>query len=219
MWLRFRSDLTEHEDKYMNAVTIEGISPATIAEANGAIVFLREQGADIAAEAVEKLLQHRCKTALRPNVMRCGGCNLRVTGMVTTASCPNGCGPLWPATWKEECLSAERERDEYVAAAKIKALTKLTRVEIDRIAHFAIDSDHLAKDEWESAGLYDFAHAVSGGIGVVDDLAALVRRLAHALKNAKPDNSLVGSALDFLKRHGIDVGPLRVESLNEGEGK
>lgn len=112
----------------------EPLSPAKLAEVNGAIVFLREQGANIAADAVETLLQHCGKPALRPNVMRCGRCKLRVTGIVATASCPNGCGPLWPATWEEECLTAERDRDEFLQIAQRIAIEKAElRREADRL--------------------------------------------------------------------------------------
>ena len=43
----------------------------------------------------------------------------------------------------------------------------------------------------------------------VDDLAALVVRLAHALKKAQPDNGLPAKAMDYLNRHGLQPSPLR----------
>ncbi|MCA0214568.1 MAG: hypothetical protein LCH79_15490 [Proteobacteria bacterium] len=70
-----------------------------------------------------------------PGVMHCARCkfklhrmNLNVNvGTVTagnnkTEPCPNGCGPLWPVTWKQEaddCMkSAESLLDRAVAAEK-----------------------------------------------------------------------------------------------------
>ncbi len=53
---------------------------------------------------------------VRPNVMRCAKCKLRVTGALSTALCPNGCGPLWAVTWKEECQAAEAQLDDASAA-------------------------------------------------------------------------------------------------------
>lgn len=44
---------------------------------------------------------------------------------------------------------------------------------------------------------------------VVDDLAALVGRLAHSLKNAAPNSELPAQALDYLKRHRLQGSPLR----------
>jgi hypothetical protein len=44
---------------------------------------------------------------------------------------------------------------------------------------------------------------------VVDDLAALVGRLAWSLKNAKPDSDLPAQALDYLKRMRVQGSPLR----------
>lgn len=43
----------------------------------------------------------------------------------------------------------------------------------------------------------------------VDDLAALVKRLAHSLRQAAPDNDLPEKALDYLRRKGMQGSPLR----------
>lgn len=42
-----------------------------------------------------------------------------------------------------------------------------------------------------------------------DELAALVRRLAHSLRKASPDNELADKALDYLKRNGLTGSILR----------
>ncbi len=95
------------------------------------------------------------------------------------------------------------------APAAPAAPGKMTREAIDRAAHYAIDSDLLAPVDWEAAGFYDFAHALTGGIGVVDDLRTLVVRLARALRQAAPANDLADKAADYLRRHGLDGSPLR----------
>lgn len=43
----------------------------------------------------------------------------------------------------------------------------------------------------------------------VEDLAALVRRLAHALDKPSGNTLLARQALDYLKRHGLQGSPLR----------
>ena len=43
------------------------------------------------------------------------------------------------------------------------------------------------------------------------DLAALVRRLARALRTADPGSKLPHDALDYLRRAGLDGKPLRQE--------
>ena len=43
----------------------------------------------------------------------------------------------------------------------------------------------------------------------VDDLAMLVRRLAHALRKSAPDHDLPEKALDYLARHSLTASPLR----------
>lgn len=53
----------------------------------------------------------------------------------------------------------------------------------------------------------------------VDDLAALVRRLAHALRKATPGHELPGRALDYLKRKGLQGTPLRSQLGREGKMK
>lgn len=47
---------------------------------------------------------------------------------------------------------------------------------------------------------------------VTDDLAALVRRLAHSLKKAVPSNDLPEKAMDYLKRKDLQGSPLRDEA-------
>lgn len=81
---------------------------------------------------------HTQRQDLVPGVMRCAKCEFQLyrtnlnmgAGTVTagnsnTEPCPNGCGPLWPVTWKQwaEQLqdSAERlaiERNDLLADAK-----------------------------------------------------------------------------------------------------
>lgn len=43
----------------------------------------------------------------------------------------------------------------------------------------------------------------------VDDLAALVARLARELRRAAPGNDLPDRAVDYLKRHGLQGSPFR----------
>lgn len=44
---------------------------------------------------------------------------------------------------------------------------------------------------------------------VTEDLAALVRRLAHSLRKAAPGNDLPEKALDYLRREALQGSPLR----------
>jgi len=43
----------------------------------------------------------------------------------------------------------------------------------------------------------------------VDDMAALIRQLAHSLRSARPSHDLPARALDYLKRHGLQGTVLR----------
>ena len=96
------------------------------------------RGSDL-IEFARALLAEQARTEpdLAPGVMRCARCKFRLNrinlnvnvnvGTVTagdnkTEPCPNGCGPLWPVTWKQEaddCMkSAESLLDRAVAAEK-----------------------------------------------------------------------------------------------------
>ena len=44
---------------------------------------------------------------------------------------------------------------------------------------------------------------------VANNLAAIVRRLAHALRDVSPTHDLPGKALDYLKREGFAGQPIR----------
>lgn len=94
------------------------------------------RGSDL-IEFARALLAEQARTEpdLAPGVMRCARCKFRLhrinlnvnVGTVTagdnkTEPCPNGCGPLWPVTWKEEAEEAmavaEGLCDRAVAAEK-----------------------------------------------------------------------------------------------------
>lgn len=53
---------------------------------------------------------------------------------------------------------------------------------------------------------------------VVDDLAQLVKRLAHALKKSTPNNDLPKKALDYLRREQILGEPMR-DMMEAGLGE
>ena len=70
------------------------------------------------SQVFDELEQHFSSHSIRDNVMRCPRCRLRVTGIFSSARCPNDCGPLWAVTWKEECLEAEAMVEKLVLEAK-----------------------------------------------------------------------------------------------------
>lgn len=97
----------------------------------------RDEASAIEAWNTRALLagQARTEPDLAPGVMRCARCKFRLNrinlnvnvGIVTagnnkTEPCPNGCGPLWPVTWKQEAEEAmtvaEGLCDRVVAAEK-----------------------------------------------------------------------------------------------------
>lgn len=118
---------------------------------------------------------------LVPGVMHCAKCkfqlvrtNLYVRSGTTgpgdskTEPCPNGCGPLWPVTWRQWAEEAQATAERFFEEVKAER----------------------AK---------------------VDDLSALVRRLAHALDKPSGNTLLAKQALDYLHRHGLQGSVLRDE--------
>jgi hypothetical protein len=68
---------------------------------------------------------------IAPGVMRCAKCKFKLirqslnvnVGTVTAGGshsepCPNGCGPLWPVTWREEALEADQAAEAMFDRAK-----------------------------------------------------------------------------------------------------
>lgn len=79
-----------------------------------------------ALEAAEKLIAELQSDAIAPGIMRCAGCGFVLTknninmaaGTITagdskTEPCPNGCGPLWPVTWKEQALQMRDDSESW----------------------------------------------------------------------------------------------------------
>ena len=63
---------------------------------------------------------------LAPGVMRCAKCEIQLirtnlyvksgasgAGDSKTEPCPNGCGPLWPVTWKQYAEQAHEQLDKH----------------------------------------------------------------------------------------------------------
>ena len=65
------------------------------------------------------------------------------------------------------------------------------------------ENKRMAREAWNAAP------RGTGNDLLVDDLASLLRRLAHSLRKAAPDNDLPGKALDYLQRHGQAGAVLR----------
>lgn len=55
--------------------------------------------------------------------------------------------------------------------------------------------------------------------GQVDDLVALVARLARSLRKAAPADALSDRALDYLRRKGLNPSPLRTAEPPQASGE
>ncbi|EAT6751320.1 ead/Ea22-like family protein [Salmonella enterica] len=77
-------------------------------------------------EAAEKRIAELQSSVIAPGIMRCAGCGFVLTknninmaaGTITagdnnTEPCPNGCGPLWPVTWKEQALQMRDDSEQW----------------------------------------------------------------------------------------------------------
>ncbi|EFJ7594907.1 ead/Ea22-like family protein [Escherichia coli] len=92
-------------------------------------------------ETAEKRIAELSAAVIAPGIMRCAGCGFVLTknninmaaGTITagyskTEPCPNGCGPLWPVTWKEQALEM-RDRSEQWFEELQEAQKRITELE------------------------------------------------------------------------------------------
>jgi len=93
-----------------------------------------------------------------PGAMRCAKCNFRLqrnviytstgnigAGTSETEPCPNGCGPLWPITWKEDAIeSAEQAEKWFLEIIELKK--QLSALQSHAPAHDAVDLAELKRD-------------------------------------------------------------------------
>ncbi len=106
--------LVAETDLKANAEFIAAFSPAT------AIALIRMlQDANSRNDELRS-------SVIAPGIMRCAGCgfvltknNLNMSAGTVTAGdsksepCPNGCGPLWPVTWKEQALEMRDDSEKW----------------------------------------------------------------------------------------------------------
>lgn len=77
-------------------------------------------------QAAENRIAELQSSVIAPGIMRCTGCGFVLTknninmaaGTITagdsnTEPCPNGCGPLWPVTWKEQALQMRDSSEQW----------------------------------------------------------------------------------------------------------
>ena len=71
------------------------------------------------------------------------------------------------------------------------------------------DGGHYQAEHGTKKACDDAQQRASATHGAADELAMLVRRLAHALQKAAPDNNLPKTAMDYLSIAGFAGSPMR----------
>ncbi|WP_082844830.1 ead/Ea22-like family protein [Enterobacter genomosp. O] len=102
--------------------------------------------ADDAEERIAELLS----AVIAPGIMRCAGCGFVVTknsinmnaGTITagdskTEPCPNGCGPLWPVTWKEQAIEMRDSSEQWFEELQ-EVRQRIAELERERVAMEAV---------------------------------------------------------------------------------
>lgn len=131
-----------------------------------AAASLAEENSDLKRklEAAEKRVAELSSSVIAPGKMRCAGCGFVLTknninmnaGTITagdskTEPCPNGCGPLWPVTWKEQAIemrdSSEQWFEELQEArqrvAELEALARgVKQFSEFQICHYGATEDY-----------------------------------------------------------------------------
>lgn len=112
-------------------------------------------------EAARRRIAELESSVIAPGIMRCANCSFVLTknsinmsaGTITAGDsksepCPNGCGPLWPVTWREKALQARDDSEQWfedlqAAKARITELESRT-ITIEPFRSFVTDTDLAA---------------------------------------------------------------------------
>lgn len=141
-------------------------------------------------ESAEKRIAELQSSVIAPGIMRCAGCGFVLTknninmsaGTVTAGDsksepCPNGCGPLWPVTWKEQALEMRDDSEKWFLElqeakkqiAEMEAHTITVQLPADNAAESESPEDDATAwfDEgWNARGKADKEALIAAGIGV-----------------------------------------------------
>lgn len=102
---------------------------------------------------------------------------------------------------------AEKDRDGWIACH-----AQLFRKLGNLLAVIHRDGGHYQSEHGIDKAIEDAQQRICdtfAGLGAADELAMLVRRLAHALQKAWPDSDLPKVAMDYLSIAGLAGSPLR----------
>lgn len=109
-----------------------------------------------------------------------------------------------------ESISTEQDAClRYVAAANPAAVLEL--IQTIRDLQSSVQGLKTGYEAYErvNAGLRAECEALRNKASCVDDCGAIIRKLVHKLRKAAPDNALTALAMDYLKRKGLQVSPMR----------
>ena len=157
------------------------------------------------------------RTDLVPGVMRCAKCEFQLVRQILavnlgevfagdskTEPCPNGCGPLWPVTWKqyaEQAMdAAETMADRAFAAEKeVKQLR----------GELAQHPDDVAVDALTALMKSKLAKQRDKGYGGWDDTECSQQHLSNLLRGhvEKGDPVDVANFCAFLSARGEGIAP------------
>lgn len=177
----YSTDGVNHEQIAMVFSENEARDAAFIAAANPATVLaLLDE-----LEAAEKRIAEQQSAIIAPGIMRCAGCGFVLTknsinmaaGTITagdskTEPCPNGCGPLWPVTWKEQALQMRDDSEQWFIELQ-QAKNRIAELEARtvKLPEYRNSPDMHTKQFYEAIGFNQgldvFIEALrAAGIGV-----------------------------------------------------
>ncbi|EFP0620927.1 ead/Ea22-like family protein [Escherichia coli] len=145
----------------------------------------RAEDAEAKLEAAEKRIAEQQSAIIAPGIMRCAGCGFVLTknsinmaaGTITagdskTEPCPNGCGPLWPVTWKEQALQMRDDSEQWFIELQ-QAKNRIAELEARtvKLPEYRNSPDMHTKQFYEAIGFNQgldvFIEALrAAGIGV-----------------------------------------------------
>ncbi|MDH1477750.1 hypothetical protein N5F13_25025 [Comamonas thiooxydans] len=186
---------------------------AIVPDVGGAFAFAFPAGFNLATS----LATPDKRTDLVPGVMRCAKCEFQLVRQILavnlgevfagdskTEPCPNGCGPLWPVTWKQYAEQA-MDAAETMADRAFAAEKEVKQLRGELVQH----PDDVAVDALTVLMKAKLAKQRDKGYGGWDDTECSQQHLSNLLRGHvdKGDPVDVANFCAFLSARGEGIAP------------
>lgn len=161
------------------------IAELSVGKVGNALLERENHHVEVVGKLTDRIAELE-SSVIAPGIMRCAKCSFVLTknsinmsaGTITAGDsksepCPNGCGPLWPVTWREKALQARDDSEQWfddlqIAKKRIAELESRTvKLAADRAAESGIsgyDGIEFYRAGWNARGKADKEALTAAGI-------------------------------------------------------